>query len=247
MAPEQGFFEAFYASPAQHPALLWAAAALATLAALRRPGLAPSLRRYLLALGLLSLADAWTNVTVRYLVPVDAWLTANQVPVIGRLDGVSARAVPLFFVLAGDFRFLLLLGAADASGRFRLGARAVGGALALALVVPLVSQAVVLGLGREEPRVLFLVYELAFFALTVALLRGHPGLHRAPWLASVCRFVLLYYGLWAAADAVILTTGSDLGFALRVVPNVLYYGGLIAAIAWAAPLPGGLEPDARPS
>ena len=48
------------------------------------------------------------------------------------------------------------------------------------------------------------------------------------------RFVLLYYGLWATADAIILATGSDLGFAVRVVPNVLYYGGLIAVIGGAA-------------
>ena len=47
------------------------------------------------------------------------------------------------------------------------------------------------------------------------------------------RFVLLYYGLWAAADALILATGADLGFAVRVVPNVLYYGGLIAVIGLA--------------
>ena len=53
--------------------------------------------------------------------------------------------------------------------------------------------------------------------------------------ARVCGFVLLYYGLWATADAIILFAGSDLGFGLRVVPNLLYYGGLIAAMAWFAP------------
>ena len=51
------------------------------------------------------------------------------------------------------------------------------------------------------------------------------------------RFVLLYYGLWAAADVILLATRADLGFALRVVPNLLYYGGLIAAIGWFAPPP----------
>jgi hypothetical protein len=55
----------------------------------------------------------------------------------------------------------------------------------------------------------------------------------------VSRFVLLYYGLWATADVIILATGSDLGFALRVVPNVLYYGGLIGAIGRMAPAPSG--------
>ena len=49
------------------------------------------------------------------------------------------------------------------------------------------------------------------------------------------RFVLLYYGLWAASDVVILATGADVGFGLRVVPNLLYYGGFFAALAWLAP------------
>jgi hypothetical protein len=50
----------------------------------------------------------------------------------------------------------------------------------------------------------------------------------------VSRFVLLYYGLWACADAIILATGADFGFGLRVIPNVLYYGGLIAVIGRCA-------------
>ena len=57
-----------------------------------------------------------------------------------------------------------------------------------------------------------------------------------PWLRRVSRFVVLYYSLWAASDVILLATGSDLGYALRVVPNLLYYGGLIAVIAWSAPL-----------
>jgi uncharacterized membrane protein YpjA len=87
--------------------------------------------------------------------------------------------------------------------------------------------------GEPGSRVLYLVYEVFFFALTLALLARHPGPKRAPWLRTVSRFVLLYYGLWATADALLLVTGSDAGFALRVVPNLLYYGGLIAVIGWA--------------
>ena len=81
---------------------------------------------------------------------------------------------------------------------------------------------------------MFLVYEIAFFLLTLALLKWHSRLKATPWLRKVSLFVLVYYGLWATADAIILTTESDLGFALRVVPNVLYYGGLIAMMGWAA-------------
>jgi len=215
-----GTFEAFYASPLQHPWLLWLAAVAAIAFCLSRSDLQPSLRRYCVALGVLSLADAW--------------LSAHHVYGIGTLSGVAASTVPLFFVLAGDFRFLLLLAAGSADGRFVLRARPVAVALALTCVVPLGSQAVVALLpGEPGSRVLYLVYEVLFFALTLALIALHPGPKRAPWLRTVSRFVLLYYGLWASADALLLVTGADAGFALRAVPNLLYYGGLIAVIAWA--------------
>ena len=47
--------------------------------------------------------------------------------------------------------------------------------------------------------------------------------------------MVLYYGLWATADLLILGTGSDLGYLLRMLPNLLYYGGLIAVIGFLAP------------
>ena len=69
-----------------------------------------------------------------------------------------------------------------------------------------------------------------FVVLTLSLLRFARSVGEGAWLQRVSRFVLFYYGLWATADVIILATGSDLGFALRVVPNLLYYGGLIAVI-----------------
>lgn len=216
-----GVFESFYASPVQHPILLWLAAGLGFVVCVTRSGLHPSLRRYCAALTLLSFADAW--------------LSSNPVYGIGSLTGAAARFVPLFFVLAGDFRYLLLLGAADVRGAVRLSGRGVLVAAGLMCIVPLLSQAVVALLPEplSGSRVLFLVYELAFMLLTVGLMRWHPAARSVPWLATVSRFVLLYYGLWALADAILLVTGSDLGFLLRVVPNLLYYGGLIGVIGWA--------------
>lgn len=214
--------EAFYAGPVQHPLLLWAAAVLAFVSTRRRKGLHASVRRYCAGLTALSL--------------VDAWLTANHVYGVGTLSGAAAGAVPLFFVLAGDFRFLLLLGAATPEGTLAPTARRLGEAAALTCIVPILSQLVAAALpaSASEPRVLFLVYELLFFALTAGLMAWHPGARSVAWLAPVGRFVLLYYGLWAAADALLLASGADLGFALRVVPNLLYYGGLIAVIGRAA-------------
>jgi hypothetical protein len=219
-----GTFEAFYASPAQHPWLLFSAAAAALVFCRLRPGMQGSMRRYCTLLVGLSLADAW--------------LSSAHVYGVGALSGRAASLVPLFFVLAGDFRFLLLFAAATPSGAIAPSPRALGASAGLTLIVPILSQGILALLPGSGSRVLFLVYEVLFLLLTLALLRWHPRLAEVPWLRPICRFVLLYYGLWATADVILLATGSDLGFALRVVPNVLYYGGLIAVIGWAASRPG---------
>jgi hypothetical protein len=222
-------FEAFYDSPLQHPWLRWAAGVAGVAYALGRPGLPPEVRRYVQALGLLTL--------------LDAWLTSNHVIGIGRLTGAAAAGVPLFFVLAGDLRYLLIVENGTASGRLRFTARGVARAGVLMLVVPLSSQLLVplLAGPDADARVLFLVYEVSFFALTLALIALHPGAAPGRWPRAVSRFVLLYYGLWACADAIILATGSDFGFGLRVVPNVLYYGGLIAIIGRCAAIDAEAE------
>lgn len=220
---DPGPLELFYASPIQHPGLLWLAAGLALAYCLTRR--AGSVRRYCLLLGALSLADAW--------------LTTRPVPGIGLLPEDGQARLQLLFVLAGDFRFLLLALCATATGGIELTAQGLLRAAGLTLIVPLASAGVVAALPDRLPgaRVLFLVYELMFAALTLALLRWLPQLRRARWVRDVARFVVLYYALWALADLAILALPeplSDLGFALRVVPNVLYYGGLIAVIAAAA-------------
>jgi len=223
MGAETGVFEAFYAGSWQHPVLLWAAAVGAFAFARARRGLAPELRRYLGALTLLSLCDAW--------------LTANRVFGLGSLPPSLATAVPLTFVLLGDFRFFLLVTAATPDGGLALRPRDVALAAGWTVVVPLFSQVVMAALPAEwrSPRTLFWIYEVAFCVLTVAAIRRLPRVRAAPWLQRLCGFVLVYYGLWAAADSVLLATGADAGFALRVVPNVLYYGGFIAAVAAFAP------------
>lgn len=218
-----GPFESFYASPVQHPVLLWLAALAAFAYCATRKDLPADVLRYCAALTALSLADAW--------------LTSSHVYGLGTLSGRAASAVPLFFVLAGDCRYLLLAESATARGRIEIGARSLARAAGLTVIVPIASQAVVWLLpdSLASTRMLFFVYEVLFMALVGVLWRFHPRVRALPWLRQVSRFVLLYYGLWAAADTVILATGSDLGFGLRVIPNLLYYGGLIAAIAAAAP------------
>jgi hypothetical protein len=213
-----GTFEAFYASAWQQPLGLWLAALAGGAMCLARRDLDPSVRRYGLALTALSL--------------LDAWLTANPVLGIGALPGALAGPLPLCFVLAGDFRYLVLWEIATPDGRIAASARGIARAAALTAIVPIFAQIATAG---SEPRVLYLVYELAFCALTAALLRWHPNARALPWVRDVSRLVLLYYALWAAADGILLATGADVGYALRMLPNLLYYGGLIAAIARLAP------------
>ncbi len=213
-----GTFEAFYASPVQHPFALWAVALAAGAWCALHSGIDSRVRRYCLGLTLLSL--------------IDAWATSTHVYGVGTLSGTAASVVPLFFVLAGDWRFLWLVTSATAAGSFEPGGRALASALGLTVLVPISSQLVMWALPQSMSgaRTLFLVYELAFVALTLGLMTWHPRLREATWVARVARFVLVYYGLWATADAILLATGADWGFGLRVVPNLLYYGGLIAVI-----------------
>jgi hypothetical protein len=219
MAGEPGPFALFYASAWQQPIALWLAALAGAAVCLARRDLHASVRAYCLALTALSL--------------LDAWLTANHVFGIGTLPAPLASAVPLFFVLAGDFRYLLLWEVATPHGSIAPSARGAARAAVLTAIVPITAFAA--AGWHANPRVLWITHELAFCALTAALLRWHPNVRALPWVRAVSRIVLLYYALWATADAILLATAADVGYALRVIPNLLYYGGLIAVIALAPP------------
>ena len=233
MSAEIGVFEAFYAGPVQHPILLWGCAALGSWIALTRRNLDPSMRRYCAGLALLS--------------GMDAWLTTTVVFGLGPLPESLEVVVPLFFVLMGDLRFLLLVTCATPNGGLALRVRPALVAIGATLIVPILSQ---LGLrllpeSVQSARAMFLIYEVAFACLTLALLRWAPQLRRSPWLRSISRYVILYYSLWAGADVIILATGSDLGFGVRLLPNWLYYGGFIGVLGWLAAGARLARPESR--
>ena len=221
-------FEAFYQSTWQHPVLLFAACAVGALVAwLGRARVHPSVWRYALF--------------VAALAALDAWLTSNDIPLIGTLPGALATVVPVAFVILGDLRYLLLPEVLTDEGALHITPRAVLRATAWAFVVPVVSQLVVrLVLRSDEGRVLFLTYETLFFALV--LLRWPYVRHIAhgkrarTTLARLDALALAWYGTWITADVLILGLGLDVGYLARVVPNVLYYGALPAVLVWSAPL-----------
>jgi hypothetical protein len=170
---------------------------------------------------------------------------------LGVADAPIATVVMVVFVLLGDFRvYLLVFGLMTFAGArhdarvadpffatrdaIRLvSPRAAVAALLATLVVPIVAFAVDAALRARMPDLpgqsIWLVYELAF--LLVALAMRHwlvsarvPGTEPRlrTYLRNVLTYVAVYYALWAAADVVILA-GFDVGWALRMLPNQLYY------------------------
>lgn len=221
-------FESFYGSALQHPILLWVAAGLGLVAALARRGVHGSVRRVAIGMALLA--------------ALDAWLTSSVVPGLGALSGSTAKYVGLTFVILGDLRYLALREAMR-DGQLQLTRRGAMRALAWAFVVPVLVQLVTFvyeydGVTQMEGRLLFLLYEVCFLALLFRrrryVRRGLAG-DDLRWHGRVTRLVAAWYGLWVLADLVIHFAGLDVGYAIRVVPNLLYYGALPAAVVWSKP------------
>jgi hypothetical protein len=151
---------------------------------------------------------------------------------IGIAGSSTGTAVMVFFVLLGDFRVLLLLQRLARPGLAR--ERLLLESVAWTLIVPLVALSVeqLLGaLAGELPEnAIWLIYELSFATLAlylraVALPRwvGPARPARLAYLRAVAGYAALYYALWAAADILIMALDLDAGWALRVIPNQLYY------------------------
>ena len=78
---------------------------------------------------------------------------------------------------------------------------------------------------------LFFVYELMLFGVVLGMqrlvyARRETDAATAATVRKICGFVLLQYGGWAFADAVLLA-GSPLGHLIRLVPNLLYYAAFL--------------------
>jgi len=191
------------------------------------PGLSPIhasfVRRYCIAFALLTIVDPLTTG-----------------PLVRALGGPGTRVdlvLSCFFVLLGDFRVFWLL--------FRLSGPRIAGAAALeaggwTLLVPAVALSLRAALGAALPKLpentIWLVYELCFTLLALVLrakllparmTAASPELRG--FVRAVAGYSALYYALWATSDMLILVFGLDAGWALRMLPNQLYY-------AWYVPL-----------
>ncbi len=193
--------------------------ALVVFAVARRP----PLMRYLLLFGATTLVDI---------------LVASHLFPIGS-DGAQV-AVEYLFVLIGDLRFILLLAYFLYAG---LGPEELehlalpASVLKPAFVFTLFPTIMVAAIGFAKPELMndarhkFLAYELVFFGLTtlwifVVLPQKSLAPAASRFVKTAAIPVFLFYGLWSLADILILN-GVTAGYAIRIVPNLLYYCGFL--------------------
>ena len=159
---------------------------------------------------------------------LDPIATGPLTRALGLSDTAGGTALLIVFVLLGDFRvFLLLFGVAAlaAGGSWRT---EVGRAAAWTLIVPIAAcgtYGLLEALADLPANSIWLIYELGFLAMALAL-RGRwaPRYEPRGFLAAAHTYAAVYYALWATADVLILVLGLDAGWALRALPNQLYYG-----------------------
>jgi hypothetical protein len=141
----------------------------------------------------------------------------------------ARTGVMLLFVLLGDFRVfaLVFLLAEDRS-------HALLRAAICTAIVPALAGAFHFGIAPRlfpglPEQALWLVYELLFTGVALGLRSrvvpfltpAEPAGHRR-FLRGALLYAATYYALWALSDLLILS-GVDAGWALRVLPNQLYY------------------------
>lgn len=164
---------------------------------------------------------------------LDSLATGPLTKLLGLAGTPVGLAVLIFFVLLGDFRVLYLLQRLSFPERTR--ERLLAESAAWTLIVPLSALSIRSALdtvaGPLGENAIWLIYELCFLVLAIALRQvvlprwvvGPGRARRLAYLRSVAAYAAVYYALWATADVLIQVLDLDLGWALRVIPNQLYY------------------------
>lgn len=151
------------------------------------------------------------------------------------IDGTFASTLILFFfVLLGDLRVLLL--AIGVARPERSLGQNLGWAAGTTLIVPITAGACYFGLGLFvgdlHSQALWMFYEAGFLILCIVLSRrwipqifgsDPSALEKTRYIRALFGFSAAYYALWLAADVLIVVADLDLGWAIRIVPNQLYY------------------------
>jgi len=211
-------FDAFYHSDLQSVYLLQILPALFLVYwwAVAGPNQTPALRFVRLYCGVFCVETLIDPVATG---PLVAWL------------GGGGTALGLLFVLLGDFRvFVLVFGICSPERDWK---GVVGEAALWAPIVAIsgyaLHAAIGLACGSAPGQLLWMLHEILFVLLAgyvrnrlIPARTGADDPNRAK-LQRTVSFVMLYYGLWAFSDALILWGDLDVGWLVRVVPNQLYY------------------------
>jgi len=167
---------------------------------------------------------------------LDLVATGPFVRVLG-LDGALLTGWIFVFVWLGDFRVLWLVFAEwDVAVQDRRAAarRAAAWTCLVPVTTGLLYAPVWLRIVEAPAQGLWLAYEALFAALALWL-RSRTA---SPSARAILLYAFAYYALWAAADALILS-GVDVGWALRVIPNQLYYSLYVPFAWWRCGRAGG--------
>ena len=175
---------------------------------------------------------------------VDPLVGGPLVQALGLRGSAGATVILIVFVLLGDFRVYVLLFGLIAVAAGRRWSTALGPAAVWTVLVPSVAYAGNAALhalyAGLSPDSIWLLYESLFAGLALGLRAWLPAARVAPtqpalraYLRAALLYVAVYYGLWAAADALIQIGGLDVGWLVRVLPNQLYYGWWVPAV-WGA-------------
>jgi hypothetical protein len=159
---------------------------------------------------------------------LDAWFSGHfHNPVVAHETLATASAVT--FVVLGDLRYFVLLerfGHPEGEKVERWLLRPIG----YALIVPIASN-VARYVWPGNGRALFLTYEVMFAVLAIGVRvlvlpkRANDAVSNT-FAERLTHFEIVQYLAWAGADVVILL-GADVGYLLRLVPNLMYYVGFV--------------------
>jgi hypothetical protein len=206
------WFRQIYDSAWQHPGLAFAGGAL------------------VLVWTLLTRLPHWRwMVALQLVMTLDALCTGALSPIPSASKWSQVASV--LFVICGDARYFFLLAQSLWGKR-----KAVPLALLFGLCIPVASsllQAMCPSLLPTQ-RHLFITYELMFCVLAMCILQLLSRVPQHPmqrWLRMLSSFQLWQYGLWTCADLLILR-GVDTGYALRMIPNTMYYVLFVPFVAW---------------
>lgn len=217
-------YESMYWSWWNHPLACWIGAALLLPLVLRRLSF---LHAYMVLCLALTCADAMIT---------GMWskLGGESSPLFGALS--------FWFVIVGDWRVhWLVQRQAHSSAAAPWGGGAAAWRAALICLIPTVTLKLAnyaFPVALSQTRIIYLSYELIALAIMTVIqgvylgqwLSGRPASH-IKWARGVLAFAQVQYALWALADMIILS-GYDVGFALRIIPNVMYYA-LYLPVVWA--------------